>query len=188
MGCSLPSFSRPSTVVISDPSACTANIVQDFTARPFISTVQAPQYVVSQPTCVPVRSHASRRNSTSNMRGSTSRAYCLLFALMLTLTAIFFPVAIAGILSGIEMGSFDLFSASAASGNLNGALHQSYYQLAFVVDGSAHVSLRIGGGAGCFGGGRNRFFVQIFSTKCSLCFGRADRRQSDAAKSNGGIS
>src|SRR5882762_1796467 len=164
MGCSLPSFSRPSTVVISDPSACTANIVQDFTARPFISTVQAPQYVVSQPTCVPVRSHASRRNSTSNMRGSTSRAYCLLFALMLTLTAIFFPVAIAGILSGIEMGSFDLFSASAASGSLNGALHQSNNELALVFGGSAHVRLGIGGGASSFGGGRNRFFVQIFST------------------------
>src|ERR1700726_1585363 len=129
MGCSLPSCSRPSTVVISEPSACTANMVQDFTARPFISTVHAPQYVVSQPTCVPVRSHASRRNSTSSMRGSTSRAYGLPFTLMLTLTAIFLTVAIAGILSGIEMGSFDLFSASSTCGNLDGALHQSHNQL-----------------------------------------------------------
>src|SRR3979411_1563931 len=130
MGWSLPSFSSPSTVVISDPSACTANIVQDFTARPFISTLQAPQYVVSQPTCVPVRSHASRRNSTSNMRGSTSRSYDLPFTLTWILTAIFFTVAIAGLLSGIEMGPFDLFSASTARGNLNGALHQSNNQLA----------------------------------------------------------
>src|ERR1700730_4713277 len=129
MGCSLPSFSRPSTVVISDPSACTANIVQDFTAKPFISAVHAPQYVVSQPTCVPVRSHASRRNSTSNMRGSTFRAYDLPFTLIWTLTAILFTAAIAGVLSGIEMGPFDLFSASAARGNLNGSLHQSHNEL-----------------------------------------------------------
>src|ERR1700675_2159170 len=191
MGCSLPSFSRPSTVVISDPSACTVNIVQDFTARPFISTVQAPQYVVSHPTCVPVRSHASRRNSTSNMRGSTSRAYCLRFTLMLTLTAIFFPVAIAGILSGIEMGSFDLFSASAARGNLDGALHQGYYQLALVFGGPAHVRLRIGSGTSGFGGGGNRLIVQAvvqaFPAECRLSFGRADRRQSNAAESYRGI-
>src|SRR6266849_941390 len=170
MGCSLPSFSRPSTVVISDPSACTANIVQDFTAKPFISTVHAPQYVVSQPTCVPVRSHASRRNSTSNMRGSTSRAYGLPFTVIWTLTAIIFTVDIAGILSGIEMGPFDLFSAGAAYGNLNGALHQSYDQLALIVGGSAHVSLRIGCGTSGFGGDGNRLVVQTFSTKCRLGF------------------
>src|ERR1700724_269470 len=187
MGCSLPSFSRPSTVVISDPSACTANMVQDFTASPFISTVQAPQYVVSQPTCVPVRSQVSRRNSTSNMRGSTCRAYCLRFTLMLTLTAIFFPVAIAGILSGIEMGSFDLFSAGTARGNLKGALHQSYDELALVVGGSAHVGLRIGGSTSGFAGSGNRFVAQAFSTKCRLSLGRANRRQSNAAKSNGHI-
>src|SRR6266851_5739107 len=189
MGCSLPSFSRPSTVVISEPSACTANMVQDFTARPFISTVQAPQYVVSQPTCVPVRSHASRRNSTSNMRGSTSRAYGLPFTLIWTAIFSIFTAAVA--VSGIEMGPFDLFSAGTARGNLNGALHQSYDQLALVVGGSAHVRLGIGGGASGFGGGCNRLVVQVvvqaFSTKGSLCFGRADRRQSDAAESYRGI-
>src|ERR1700687_1988078 len=187
MGCSLPSFSRPSTGVISDPSACTANIVQDFTAKPFISTVQAPQYVVSQPTCVPVRSHASRRNSTSNMRGSTSRAYGLPFTLILTLTAMLFAVAVAGVLSGIEMCSLDLFSASAARGNLDGALHQSHDELAFIFCGPAHVRLRIGGGTRGFGGRGHCFFVPIFFTKCSLCFGRADCRQPDAAESDGGI-
>src|SRR6267378_2853979 len=169
MGCSLPSFSRPSTVVISDPSACTANIVQDFTARPFISTVHAPQYVVSQPTCVPVRSHASRRNSTSNMRGSTSRAHGLPLTLILTLTAMLFTVAVIGILSSIEMGPFDLFSASTTRRNLDGALHQCYDQLALVVGGSAHVGLRIGGGTGRLG------------------LSRADRRQSNAAQSYRGI-
>src|SRR6266478_8325426 len=163
MGCSFPSFSRPSTVMISDPSACTANIVQDFTAKPFISTVHAPQYVVSQPTCVPVRSQASRRNSTSNIRGSTSRAYDLPFTMIWTLTTIRFKGAIAGILSTIEMGPFDLFSADTARRNLNGALHQGYDELALVVGGSTHVGLGIGGGTGRFGGGGNVFFVQTFS-------------------------
>ena len=37
------------------PSACTANIVHDFTACPSSSTVHAPQIEVSQPICVPVR-------------------------------------------------------------------------------------------------------------------------------------
>src|SRR5208282_3335831 len=180
MGCSLPFFSRPSTVVISDPSACTANMVQDFTARPFISTVQAPQYVVSQPTCVPVRSHASRTNSTSNMRGSTWREYALPFTLIFT--AIFSTAAA----SGIEMGPFDLFSASAARGNLDGALHQSYDQLAFIVGGSAHVRLGIGGGASGFGGGGNCLVVQVLATERRLSLGRTDRRQSDTAQSNGG--
>src|SRR6266404_2794702 len=181
IGCSLPSFSRPSTVVISDPSACTANMVQDFTAKPFINTVQAPQYVVSQPTCVPVRSHASRRNSTSNMRGSTSRAHGLPLALILTLTAMLFTVAVIGILSSIEMGPFDLFSASTTRRNLDGTLHQCYDQLALVICGAAHVSLGIGCGASAFGGGRNRLVVYAFSTKCSLCLGRTDRCQPDAA-------
>src|SRR6266478_2155456 len=187
MGCSFPSFSRPSTVMISDPSACTANIVQDFTAKPFISTVHAPQYVVSQPTCVPVRSQASRRNSTSNIRGSTSRAYDLPFTLIWTLTTIRFKGAIAGILSGIEMGPFDLFSADTARCNLNGALHQCNDQLALVICGTAHVRLRIGGGTGRFGGGRNRLVVQVLSTERCLGLGSADRRQSDAAQRYRGI-
>ena len=50
---SCPSWNSPSTVVTSRPSACTPNIVQDLIGRPSSSTVQAPQLVVSQPTCVP---------------------------------------------------------------------------------------------------------------------------------------
>src|SRR6266849_8763850 len=96
-------------------------------------------------------------------------------------------VAVSGILSGIEMGPFDLFSAGTTGGNLNGTLHKSYDELALVVDGSAHVSLRIGGGTSGFGCGSNRLVVQTFSTKCSLCFGRADRHQSNAAQSYRGI-
>src|SRR5260370_18788842 len=49
-----------------------ANSVHALTVRPFKSTVQAPQYVVSQPMCVPVRFRFSRKNSTSSVRGSTN--------------------------------------------------------------------------------------------------------------------
>ena len=42
------------------PVACTAKIVQDFTACPFIVIVHAPHWLVSQPTCVPVRPTVSR--------------------------------------------------------------------------------------------------------------------------------
>ena len=42
-------------VVTSEPSAWTAKIVHDLALRPSMSTVQAPHWLVSQPTCVPVR-------------------------------------------------------------------------------------------------------------------------------------
>src|SRR5690349_10308342 len=71
-------------VVTSPPSACAARTVQDFTACPSRRTVQAPQSVVSQPTCVPVRPQTSRRNSTSSRRGSTSRRSVVPLTLMET--------------------------------------------------------------------------------------------------------
>ncbi len=52
---------RPSIVVTSQPSACTASTVHDFTDSPSISTVQAPQEEVSQPTFVPFSPSWSRR-------------------------------------------------------------------------------------------------------------------------------
>ena len=62
IGCSTPPEARPSTVRTSWPSACTANIEHDFTARSPSSTItQQPQLDVSQPTCVPVSPHSSRR-------------------------------------------------------------------------------------------------------------------------------
>ena len=71
-GCSEPSaLAMPSMVVILAPSACTANMVQLFTDLPSRSTVQAPQWVVSQPMCAPVRLSSSRRKWMSSMRGST---------------------------------------------------------------------------------------------------------------------
>src|SRR5438105_9826311 len=72
-GCSLPSCARPSMVVTERPSAWTANREQDFTALPSRRTVQAPHWLVSQPTCVPVRPRTSRRKWTSSTRGSTER-------------------------------------------------------------------------------------------------------------------
>ena len=47
-------------VVMVAPSACTAKSVQDFTAMPFMMMTQAPHWLVSQPTCVPVRPTTSR--------------------------------------------------------------------------------------------------------------------------------
>src|SRR5690606_13808136 len=71
-GCSSPSSAKPSMVVLSRPSACTANTEQDFTRCPSRWTVQAPQLLVSQPTTVPTLPSRSRRYCTSSMRGSTS--------------------------------------------------------------------------------------------------------------------
>src|SRR5579884_2671617 len=70
IGCSSAPFASPSTVSSSAPSACTANIRQERTVRPFIKIVQAPQTPCSQPTCVPVRRRSSRMKSTSSLRGS----------------------------------------------------------------------------------------------------------------------
>ncbi len=47
-------------------------MVQDFTDLPSRSTVQAPQWLVSQPICGPVRFSCSRRKWISSVRGSTS--------------------------------------------------------------------------------------------------------------------
>ena len=61
----------PSIVVTSPPSAWTASTVHDLIASPSSHTVQAPQFEVSHPTCVPVRFSCSRRKCTSSVRGST---------------------------------------------------------------------------------------------------------------------
>src|SRR5258708_12506238 len=62
-------------VVMSYPSACTANIRQERTGAPSRSTVQAPHTPCSQPACAPVSSRRSRRQSSRLMRGSTSSAH-----------------------------------------------------------------------------------------------------------------
>src|SRR5581483_11568200 len=76
---SCPSGARPSTVVTSQPLACTANIRHARAERPSTSTVQAPHTPCSQPRCVPVRLSSWRRKSASVSRASTTRAYDLPF-------------------------------------------------------------------------------------------------------------
>ena len=53
------------------PSAWTASMVQDFTDLPSTWTTQAPHWLVSQPTWVPVMPRCSRRNWTNSVRAST---------------------------------------------------------------------------------------------------------------------
>src|SRR5215813_11777465 len=59
-------------VVIAAPSHWRASMVHDLIARPLTCTTHAPHWVVSQPTCVPVRLSFSRRNSTSIIGSSTA--------------------------------------------------------------------------------------------------------------------
>ena len=54
-GCSSLPPAMPSIVVTLAPAAWPASTVHDFTARPSTCTTQAPHWLVSQPTCVPVR-------------------------------------------------------------------------------------------------------------------------------------
>ena len=50
-------------------------MVQDLTGRPSTSTVHAPQFVVSQPMCVPVSPSPRRIRWASSSRGSTSAIF-----------------------------------------------------------------------------------------------------------------
>src|SRR3982075_1178486 len=84
MGCSVPSLARPSMVVTLAPSQEAASTVHDFTARPSRCTTQAPHWLVSQPTCVPVSRKFSRRNCTSRVLGSISAAAALPFTVKAT--------------------------------------------------------------------------------------------------------
>src|SRR4029450_4373919 len=58
----------PSTVVTSAPSACTANMRHDRTARPSNITVHAPHTPCSHARWVPVRPRPSRRKSARVVR------------------------------------------------------------------------------------------------------------------------
>src|SRR5271165_4201725 len=73
-----------------DTTNCGANTVQDLTGLPSRSTVHAPQFVVSQPTCVPVSARTSRMKWTRRSRGSISASW----SRPLTLTRTNFFVAI----------------------------------------------------------------------------------------------
>ena len=75
-------------VVIAAPSACAAKTVQDFTERPFMSMVQAPQWEVSQPICAPVRPSLSRSTWIRSSRGSASTSWASPFTV--SVSCIFF--------------------------------------------------------------------------------------------------
>src|SRR5690348_18127081 len=76
---------------MSQPEAWAASTVHDITERPSMWTTQAPHWVVSQPTWVPVRRRFSRRKVTSRVRSSTSAETSRPLTVILTLAMDFFP-------------------------------------------------------------------------------------------------
>src|ERR1700712_3626691 len=73
----------PSMVVTLAPLACPTSTVHDLTACPSIWTTQAPHWLVSQPTWVPVRFRFSRKRWTRRVRSSTSADTALPFTVSL---------------------------------------------------------------------------------------------------------
>src|SRR6267143_2140168 len=138
---------------MSAPSACTAKTVQDFTAAPFINTVQAPQYVVSHPTCVPVSSRSSRMNSTSKSRGSTSRECNL--PLTRTWMETHSPA------SGINVANLHLLSAGPLERGFRRTLNKRPHELPLVFRRAPHIRLR-------FGGGARRIRCRVDELRCDL--------------------
>src|SRR6266852_3835435 len=162
-GWSLPSCSRPSTVISCLPWAWTAKIVHDFTGRPSMRMVQAPQWVVSQPMWVPVSRSTSRIICTSSRRGSTS-ASCF-SPLIESFTSIVLSPA---------PGALDCLAECAGC--------EYPHEILLVLDGTAQVRggfRRLGGE---LGGPLDRGFVRRLSFQGSLCLRGLDRRQADVGR------
>src|SRR5581483_454567 len=196
MGCSVPSFSKPSTVVISAPSACTASTVHDFTVAPFISTVHAPQSVVSHPTCVPVRSSPSRSISTKSVLASTAIAYGLPFTVRLIGTfsntgsaglfgarflLVFIPVL------GIKMSTLNLLAPGTTHGNADRALQQRSDQEPLVLRRAPHIGLWISRSACRVSRPVDVRVTHRLSAQRCFCLSRLDWSQSHAAQRDGYI-
>src|ERR1700674_252967 len=145
-----------------------ANSVHDLTVRPFKSTVQAPQYVVSQPMCVPVKFRFSRKNSTSSVRGSTSASRGLLFTRMHTET---FSTP------DIFVSRLHAFAARAPHRGSNRALHQRRHQCALVIRGTAHVALRFGRFPRRFSRALNRLPIDLLAAQLGFRLLCPNRRQ-----------
>src|SRR6267378_156505 len=177
-GCSAPSRASPSTVVISLPSAIGANSVQDFTVRPFSSTVQAPQYVVSQPMWVPVRFKFSRKKSTSSVRGSTNASRASPFTRTRTVT-ISAP--------DIFVSRLDAFAPRAPGRDSNSAFHQRPHQRTFIIGRAAHVALRFGGFPRSFGHSLNRLPIDLLPAQLVLRPLCANRHQSHATQHHANV-
>src|SRR5271156_4432364 len=90
-------------VSTSAPSHCTARMVQLLIEAPSTWTTQAPHWLVSQPTWVPVRPSFSRNSWTSNVRGSTSAEALRPFTVRETL--------------GIDLDSFEKRRSGGSAGS-----------------------------------------------------------------------
>src|SRR6516225_4796503 len=88
IGCRVSPSATASIVSTERPSACSASKVQDLTASPSTWTTQAPHWLVSQPTCVPVRPSCSRNNCTKRVRPSTVAETGLPFTVRVTVFCI----------------------------------------------------------------------------------------------------
>src|SRR5271170_3877851 len=88
IGCKVSPVATASIVSTERPSACSANKVQDLTASPSTCTTQAPHWLVSQPTWVPVSPRCSRSNCTKRVRPSTVAETGLPFTVRLTVFCI----------------------------------------------------------------------------------------------------
>src|SRR5271165_760901 len=166
----------PSTVSSSEPSACTANMVQDFTVFPSRTTVQAPQLLVSQPTWVPVSASFSRMRCTSRSLGSTSTSRCR--PLTLRRTVCFFAIAFLPHLRRRLLP--DAFQRA-----LEGPFCQFFHQTLFIFNRTAQVCAWFRFIGGELSRLPDRGFVQLFALQESLCLPRlyrccANIGQSDA--------
>src|SRR5258706_3697220 len=155
-------------------------MVHDFTAAPFIKTVQAPQYVVSHPICVPVSSRSSRRNSTSKHRGSTTRECSL--PLTRTWTETFCA------LSGIDVADLHLSPSGPLKSCLRRTFDQRVHHLPLIFSRTAHIRLGIGG---CTRGLCCRFdklWCNLLATQQGFSFSNSNWQQTDAAQSDRDLS
>src|SRR6185295_5297535 len=97
------------------PSQDAASVVHDLTARPSRWTTQAPHWLVSQPTCVPVRRKFSRRNCTSSVLASISALAGLPFTVTLILTTRAPGAVVVGSVPAAAAGAAAVWDAGAGS-------------------------------------------------------------------------
>src|SRR5689334_24023400 len=151
IGCSSLGPARPSTVVISWPSACTPSIVQLLTGVPSNNTVQAPQFVVSHPVCVPVRPRPWRSRCASSSRGSTSATRFTPLTVMLTRRVGTSPTAWSR--TSLNKPVMSCCPLGRLLDACQDALDEGAYDLPLVLRASAVIRPRLGRLRGQVGGG-----------------------------------
>src|SRR6266852_9185329 len=122
---------------------------------------------------VPDRVNSSRRKSTSNVRGSTVASHGFPFTFTCTGT---FSAA------DIFVTRLHLLSASATSGNANGALYQHGHKPSLILRRAAHIALRLGSCAGRLGSGFDGLRGELRAAQRRLGKFRPDGRQAHAAQ------